>query len=228
MVISNHYSGRCPSIKYCYGLYEDGKLVGCVVYAVPASYTLCNGVCGPDYRGYVIELARLVVITPTPNAASVLVGRSLASLPDHVCVSYADCNEHVGHVGYVYQATNWIYTGRGNAEPAWVDERTGLIVSYTRRHIDKKARELGYAWKEGASSGPGLRKQPMVGKHRYVFFAGTRRFKRDARAALRYPVLPFPKGETRRHDGPIMEVMDRTTSTPVVSTNNPPPVRRMT
>lgn len=206
MILANHYSGRCPGIKYSYGLYEKGTLVGCVVYSVPASYTLCNGVCGVEYRQYVIELARLVITTKTTNAASSLVGRSLAAIPDHIVVSYADCNEHVGHIGYVYQATNWIYTGQGNAEPLWVDDRTGEIVSYTRRHIDKKARELGYDWKEGASKGPGLSKRPQVGKHRYVYFTGSRQFKSNAKESLRYKVKSYPKGTTRRHQGNIMPV----------------------
>lgn len=208
LVLAHHYSGRCPGIRCAHGLYEAGTLVGCAVYAVPASYTLCSGVCGPAYRAHVIELARLVILTTTHNAASSLVGGSLAALDDHVVVSYADCNDLVGHVGYVYQSSNWLYTGQGSAEPAWVDEATGEVVSYTRRHIDAKARAAGYAWAPGASSGPGLVRRRQVGKHRYVYLTGSRRFRRDARAALRYPVLPYPKGATRRHSGNIMQVAE--------------------
>lgn len=211
MVIAHHYSGKCPGIKYSYGLFEDARLVGCVVFSVPASYTLCNGVCGKDFREFVIELSRLVVITPTHNAASYLIGSSLADMPDHVVVSYADCNDHVGHIGYVYQATNWIYTGRSNAEPLYVLEsdhpsgmRAGAIISYTRRHIDKKARDLGFDWSEGASTGPGLVRRPMVGKHRYVYFTGTKRFRRVAAACLRYKTATYPKGDTRRHTSPVL------------------------
>lgn len=221
MVLDHHYSGRCPGIKYTYGLYENDSLMGCVVYSIPASYTLCNGVCGPDYRGHVIELARLVIITKTANAASSLIGQSLASLPDHIIVSYADCNDHVGHVGYVYQATNWLYTGQGNAEPVYVLEhdhhsglKAGTPISYTRRHIDKKARDLGFDWSENASSGPGLVKHKQVGKHRYVYFTGSKKFKSSAKAALKYKVSPYPKGDTRRHDGSVMEV-GKSTTTPI-------------
>lgn len=212
MVLDNHYSGRCPGIKYCYGLYERGTLVGCVVYSIPASYTLCNGVCGNEFRSNVIELARLVITTTTPNAASTLIGGSLAILPDHIVVSYADCNSHVGHVGYVYQATNWIYTGQGNAEPVYVlaeDHPNGFSagtpVAYTRRHIDVKARALGFDWKPNASTGPGLLRRPAIGKHRYVYFTGTKAFKRKAQVALRYKRLPYPKGDTKRHAGNIMQ-----------------------
>ena len=201
MVLSNHYSGRCPGIAYTHGLYDDGNLVGCVIYSTPASGTLCRGVCGADYSNYVVELSRLVVTTTVPNAASILVGRSLSMLPDHIVVSYADCNEYIGHVGYVYQATNWLYTGHGSAEPMWVHPVTKTVVSYTRRHIDKKAENLGLNWKE-------LIKIPQVGKHRYVYFTGNKRFVKVAKKYLKYPILPYPKGETKRHFTNKMQVVD--------------------
>jgi len=197
LIEKHHYahkwkSKRMPGIKYSWGLYMGNRLVGCVIFSIPASYTLCEGVCGRRFKRYVLELSRLVVVVRTKNAASLLIGHSLRYLPDAIVVSYADCNEHVGHVGYVYQATNWLYTGHGNAEPIWVDPRDGSIVSYTRRHIDQKARTIGLEWTD-------LEKRKQVGKHRYVTFTGSRRFKKIARAALRYKVLPYPKGETRRH-----------------------------
>lgn len=207
LVLNYHYSRRAPGIKYSWGLLQGKRTVGCVIYSIPASYTLCRGVCGISYTKQVLELSRLVILTDADNAASFLVGGTLRLLPSSVVVSYADCNDNVGHVGYVYQATNWLYTGQGTAEPMWVEESTGNVVSYTRRHIDKKARDLGYAWGEGASSGPGITQRPQVGKHRYVTFTGDRRFKRDARRALRYHVVSsYPKGETTRHDVCAQEV----------------------
>ncbi|NNE62371.1 MAG: hypothetical protein HKN35_15875 [Woeseia sp.] len=138
-----------------------------------------------------LELSRLVIVGSDKNNASRLIGGSLRLLGNQVLVSYADPN--VGHVGYVYQATNWIYTGLGNAEPAWVNPITGEIVSKTRRHIDKKAERLGLHWSD-------LEKVPQIGKHRYVTFTGNKRFKKAARRALRYKGQPFPKGDTERHD----------------------------
>jgi hypothetical protein len=127
-------------------------------------------------------------------------------LPDAVLVSYADCNDHVGHVGYVYQATNWLYTGRGTAEPKWVHPLTGQVISYTRRHIDTKAAKLGLDWRD-------LIREKQVGKHRYISFSGGRRFKKQARLALNYNVLPYPKGMTKRHYREQPETLfDKTTN----------------
>ena len=186
-----HYSQRIVGCTRAFGLFEHGELVGCCCFSIPASYTLCKGVCGDEFKRFVWELSRLVVTTKTKNAASFLIGQSLRLLDDRIVVSYADCNDHVGHVGYVYQATNWIYTGHGNAEPKWVNPNTGDIVSFTRRHIDTKAEALGMDWRE-------LEKVKQVGKHRYVTFTGTKAFKRRAKSALKYKPLPYPKGETKR------------------------------
>lgn len=193
MVLTHHYSNRVVGAKHCFGLRINVDLVGCVVYSQPASYTLCKGVCGDEFKPFVIELARLVVTTEKRNAASFLIGNSLKKIGNAVVVSYADCNDHVGHVGYVYQATNWIYTGTGTAEPKWAHPETGEIVSYTRRHIDLKAKAIGLNWTD-------LIKVKQTGKHRYVTFVGSKSFRRKARAALRYPVLSYPKGDTRRHE----------------------------
>lgn len=192
LVMSHHYSQRTVGVVFSFGLFEDDSISGCCVYSMPASYTLCNGVCGPEYRGKVLELSRLVVTTRTKNAASFLIGNSLRDIGNRIVVSYADCNDHVGHVGYVYQATNWIYTGRGNSEPKWLHPSTGEVVSYTRRHIDRKAASLGLDWHD-------LTRVPQRGKHRYVTFTGSRGFKRRARMRLRYEPKAYPKGDTQRH-----------------------------
>ena len=192
IIVKNHYSRRTVGAKHCYGLFASEDLVGCIVYSQPASYTLCKGVCGQEYSKHVLELSRLVVLTNEKNAASFLIAASLKKLGNAVVVSYADCNEHVGHVGYVYQATNWIYTGQGNAEPVWLHPETGDVISYTRRHIDKKAQALGFEWTD-------LKKKQQVGKHRYVTFCGTKGFKKKAKQNLKYKQHPYPKGPSRRH-----------------------------
>jgi hypothetical protein len=192
MVTKHHYSRRKVGVKHAYGLFDGDSLVGCVVYSIPASYTLCRGVCGPDMSKSVLELSRLVVTTKAKNAASQLVGGSLRQLGDAIVVSYADANERIGHVGYIYQATNWLYTGRSTAEPVWLHPETGQVVSYTRRHIDRKAEALGLHWSD-------LVKRPQQGKHRYVIFTGNKTFRRAARKALRWDVGEYPKGISRRH-----------------------------
>lgn len=197
LVMDFHYSQRVVGCRKAFGLLAEGELVGCCCFSMPASYTLCKGVCGEEFKQHVLELSRLVVISERKNAASFLIGQSLRRLGNGIVVSYADGNQHVGHVGYVYQATNWLYTGLSSAEPAWVDPLTGKIVSYTRRWIDKKAAAMGLDWRA-------LKRQPMQGKHRYVTFTGSRSFKKAAMAALRYKTFAYPKGPTRRFNKAVV------------------------
>ena len=37
-------------------------------------------------------------------------------------------------------------------------------------------------------------------KYRYVYFLGNKRFKKKMRKLLKYPVLPYPKGENQRYN----------------------------
>ena len=186
-----HYAGdRIPGFRFVFGLFDGNTVCGVCGYSQPASYTLCEGVCGKENKGRVLELSRLVILgSERKNLASKLVAGSLSRLPQpSIVVSYADQNE--GHIGYVYQATNWIYTGKGNAEPWWYLP-TGELLSKTRRHIDVKASAKGVAVGD-------LRKEAKEGKHRYVFFVGTKRDKRRLRKCLNYSVVDYPKGETKR------------------------------
>jgi hypothetical protein len=198
-ILAHHYSHKdgtdrkVPGIRHCWGLWAGERLAGVVTFSNPVSYTLCRGVCGPHYKNDVLELSRLVVNTPAKNAASFLIGQSLrrlAKIRNAVVVAYADCNDHVGHVGYVYQACNFLYTGNGSVVPKYVDAFTGETIAHTRRHVDTKERRHGP-----------LKSVNQRGKHRYIIFIGDKRWCRAARRSLRYPLLPYPKGETRRHEG---------------------------
>ena len=117
-LLNRHYAKRIPSISYAFGLYEDHNLVGVCTYGSPPSPSLCTGVCGEEYKDKVVELNRLILDSPKPNSASYLVSQSLKLLPKpSIVVSYADTSQ--GHVGYIYQATNFLYTGLSEARVDW-------------------------------------------------------------------------------------------------------------
>ena len=176
--MSVHYARRMPCIQYAYGLFVDEKLVGCVTYGQPASPSLCKGVAGEVNRKNVLELNRLVICDDTPNNASFLVGASLKMLPPHMfIVSYADI-EGWGHVGYVYQSTNWLYTGKTKS-------RTDKYSEGHSRH---------YAPNE-------TRRQYRTAKYRYIFLTGDKRDRRQMMKELRYPIIrEYPKGESVHYD----------------------------
>lgn len=179
-IMNIHYARRMPCIQYAFGLFVGGVEIGCVTYGQPASPTLCVGLAGSENKTNVLELNRLVILPEYngKNYGSMLVGKSLKMLPQRTfVVSYADWGGW-GHVGYVYQATNWIYTGI-------TKERTDKYSEGHSRH---------YAKDES-------RRQIRTAKHRYVYLVGDKKTKREMRKQLRYAeVSPYPKGESRHYD----------------------------
>jgi len=171
-ILNIHYAKRMPSISYAYGLYRHDEMVGMVSYGSPASPSLCKGICGEEYKSDVIELNRLVLKDNLPNEASFLVARSLKLLPKpKVVVSYADAGGHF-HTGFVYQATNFLFTGTTRPRT----DIAGKDGKHSRHHL-----------------GDITKRVDRTAKHRYVYFIGSKRERKVLREALRYPVLDYPK-----------------------------------
>ncbi len=175
-LLKKHYAKRLCPISYAFGLYENENLVGVVTYGMPASNSLCVGVCGEEYKSNVLELNRLCC-NSEKNYASFLISKSLKMLPKNtVVVSYADSAQ--GHIGYVYQATNWIYTGA-------TKERTDMFAGDGKHSRHGKSNGL---------------RQFRSSKHRYVYFVGSKTQKIKMLNKLNYEIKDYPKGETKRYD----------------------------
>jgi hypothetical protein len=177
-LLEKHYAKRMCSISFAFGLYDADKLVGVVTYGMPASPNLCMGVCGIDYKDKVLELNRLCLNDGVKNGASFLVSKSLQMLPKPtIVVSYADTA--MGHVGYIYQASNFLFTGT-------TKERTDMAGE-----DGKHSRH---------SFGNSEIRVNRSAKHRYVYFVGNKSQKNNLAKHLNYKVLPYPKGDSQRYD----------------------------
>jgi len=187
-----HYAKRVPSISHSFGLFKDNIIVGVCTYGTPPSSTLLKGICGEIYSRWVIELNRLCLNKNLKNEASFLVGNSLKQLkPPKIVVSYADSGQN--HIGYVYQACNFIYTGLSSKfkDPKIVGLENQHHATYAH---GKSNKDLKQKHKED------LYFIERDRKHRYVFFVGSKRWKRQGKCILKYPILPYPKGESKRYD----------------------------
>ena len=183
-LLHKHYAKRIPSISYSFGLFKENILVGCLTIGKPASYTLCEGVLGKENKDIVYELNRLVVEDNLDkNVLSYFVSSSLKLLPKPMCiVSYADKNQN--HHGYIYQATNWLYTGLSSIEKIYYLENGDIIK--TRRHIEKK--------------GVVIKTEKQLPKYRYVYILTTKKDKKKYLNNLKYKPMPYPKGQNERYD----------------------------
>ena len=181
-LLYKHYAKRIPSISYSFGLYYKSELIGICTFGIPASPSLCMGVCGEKYRDNVLELNRLCLNDhKVKNLTSYFVSNCLKLLPDNkIIVSYDDTSQN--HHGYIYQATNFLYTGK-------TKERTdiGLEDGSHSRHYNKN---LDYK----------LYRKKRSSKYRYIIFTGTKKQKKLLKKQLKYKILEYPKGDNKRYD----------------------------
>lgn len=110
-----HYAKAIPVNTIGYNVYNDsGEWCGVILYGTGATPNI-----GRPYNlpiGGVLELVR-VALNGKQEKTSQAVALSLKQLKADVphcrlVVSFADCDQK--HLGTIYQATNWIYTGTEN------------------------------------------------------------------------------------------------------------------
>ena len=192
-LLNKHYAKRIPSIVYAYGVFVDHVMQGVITYGIPASPSLTMGVCGIEHRDKVVELNRLAMLeNHDKNLASYFVAQTLKMLPKPlVVVSYADTS--MGHVVYIYQATNFLYTGLSAKRTEWreigVNTHSRSVVrnhSLEERMTDDRFETID---------------RPR--KHRYIYITGNRREKKELMNCLNYPIEDYPKGDSDRYSNEL-------------------------
>lgn len=170
-ILNIHYAKRVPSITFAYGLFKNKELTGIISYGTPASPSLCIGIAGKENKNLVLELNRLVLKKNEKNEASILIGASFKLLPKpKIIVSYADTAQD--HLGVVYQATNFLFTGTSKART----DMAGEEGKHSRHHLGDKTKRVD--------------RSP---KHRYIYVVGNKRDKKVLLKSLKYDVLDYPK-----------------------------------
>lgn len=179
-LLPRHYSGRKPMISYAFGYYENNNLKAVLTIGKPASNSLCVGVCGEQFSSKVYELNRLCVDGKIDIQLSKFVGWCLDQLKseDLILISYADTQ--MNHHGYIYQATNWIYTG--------------LTKPRTDKYVENNKHSRHYS-KDVDNN---IRKYRSA-KHRYVYFATNKRIKKIYFKNLKYKIESYPKGDNQNY-----------------------------
>jgi hypothetical protein len=192
LVERHHYLHSLPGgTRLAIGVFAGTRLMGAMTLGVGPlnAYSLVDGATPDDC----LTLTRLWLSDELPrNSESRFIGVVLRSLKRHTnlkfLVSYADPSQ--GHLGTIYQATNWIYTGLSQATPLY-DIGNG-------RHYH--SRSLSHAFGSHALAhfqrhGIDVKLVPQKAKHRYLYFLDS-----TWRERLRVPVLAHPKREESSED----------------------------
>ena len=185
-----HYTGAGGSALWNYGLYDGEVLVGVVTYNLPTRRA-CASVFGEQHVDKVAHMGRLVCADDAPrNSESRLIALSLKSLAvdqPHLWAVLTFAAQDEGHIGYVYQATNAVYTGTGG---------------YTKTYLRADGTQMSTNGKCGPDEikrllANGGRIVNALPKHRYVYILGTPAQRRERRKLLKLPSLPYPKAGIR-------------------------------
>lgn len=184
MVVQYHYLHRKAPCSYAFGLFDGENLLGCICYGTPSSATLRSGICGKDEANNVIELTRLFIKDEVgKNAESYLIGNTIRKINKEIVVSYAE--KDYGHIGTIYQATNFHYTGLSAKRTSWKVE--GLDIHCQTLADKYTVDELREKFGDKFSSIDRPR------KHRYVFFNCNKRRRKILLQKLKYDIEPYPK-----------------------------------
>ena len=209
MIVKNHYSHKWTKCSVALGLYysdgtqhkffdmEDEKLIGVICYGDPIGRHSGASISTEIPRENVYELVRLFIHDGYgSNIESYLIGQGFKWLKENqphikALISYAD--PQAGHVGTIYQATNWIYQGnkirpndswlyKWEEEGEWQHGRT-IFPYYGTNNIEKLRNLVPRDfW---------VKKE--LRKHRYVYFLGNKTEIKKAKEGLKYPALTYPK-----------------------------------
>ena len=167
-----------------FGVFADRRLLGALALGV-GPFNGCSLVEGSTLADC-LTLTRLWLADELPrNSESMVLATVQRELRRHTSVrfllSYADPSQ--GHVGTIYQAANWLYTGLSEPTPLY-DLGDGVL-----HHNRSVAHALGTrSVRHLRRHGTELSLVPQSPKHRYVTFVD-----RSWRGRLRVPVLPYPK-----------------------------------
>jgi hypothetical protein len=189
--LKKHYAKKMPSVvQYTFGCFDKNNImIGVAVFGLSGNSNL------NDLNGIpIIELTRLILNDEKEkNTTSYFVGQCLKMISHKgFVISFADANQK--HNGYIYQATNWIYTGQSAAAEVYTN---GNVEMHSKTFSDKYGRrDKAFAESIGFYI---EKKQP---KHRYFFILGNKTEKKKYLSELikQYEIKPYPKGENQNYD----------------------------
>lgn len=195
-IIQNHYSHRlAPGVKVALGFFYKSELVTAVVYSCPIG-RLVTKMLHVNYDNC-LELVRLFSKDGLPkNTESYCIGQSFVYLKNKYpqykyLISYADPN--YGHIGYIYQATNWKYLGLSSKDGHPIIIIDGKEV-HSKSLYDKHGTQSIATLKR--IYGNRMITKPKRQKHVYLMCLGNKKECKEWYSKFKF--LPYPKAHNNQ------------------------------
>ena len=185
ILVGNHYLHSMPGgTQMTFGVFLEQRLLGALALGVGPfnAHRLVSGAT----HGDCICLTRLWLDDGLPkNSESRVLAVVLRSMARHTSVKFVVSYSEpaAGHVGTIYQAGGWLYTGMSGPSVLY-DLGDGVIRHSRTFGHSYGTRSLRYLRNCGVHVVP-IQQQ---GKHRYVYFLD-----RSWQPRLTVQVLPYPK-----------------------------------
>lgn len=187
-----HYSKCLPACDLVtIGVWENDIYIGCVIFG--------RGACSHLHEPYnllpneVVELTRVALndhhieVTKIIKMSLQLLKKKCSLLK--LVVSYADQNQN--HLGIMYQAGNWIYTGIGKSTPFYYYKGRWM---HQRQFGGLKGVDL----KNSMINGTKVKRKKVKNKYRYIMPLDKKTRKKVKHLSIPYP-KKCPSGVTVAH-----------------------------
>ncbi|MGA9128160.1 MAG: hypothetical protein WB425_08480 [Terracidiphilus sp.] len=201
VIVANEWLASMGTTEFSFGLFFGDYLGAVVCLGSTAGTNVSSSVCGVEHKHKVAVICRGASLSWShKHSGSFIVSaacREMTKKGYNIFVAYSDPD--AGEIGTIYSSCNFLYCSMTNPTEQYrtpdgkvhdsrqvsglARDRTGGVLKFKRTRAEQKAIliEQGCEFYEGTP------------KHRYVGIFGDRRQKRILRAALRWPVLPYPK-----------------------------------
>lgn len=192
LIIKNHYSHKWTSCRYAIGLILNNQIKGVAIYGYPIGRQVIQSISPILTNEDVLELTRLWIDdSEGKNTESYFIGQTFKWLRQNTLIkcliSYSDAT--YGHVGIIYQATNWLYQGNN----------TMLVKSYMHIVNGETLHPRSCVAKYGTIKSeilkqidPNYKRIELKKKHRYIYIL-SKKDKKIILNTLKHPILPYPK-----------------------------------
>lgn len=208
MIIKGHYSHKWTKCSVALGIYyddskvneffniNDKKLIGCIIFGDPIGFNVSQSISSLVKQGEVLELTRLWIADGYgKNIESYVISESFKWLKKNksdikMLVSYADPS--YGHIGRIYQATNWLYIESfqaGNPLISFVDKPYKWVHAKTVHglygtNVPQKLADIKNQpiWTRKISK-----------KYKYLYILTDRIERKKILCSLKYQPKPYPK-----------------------------------
>lgn len=206
-LLKKHYLKRWVSFTYSFGLFENNILIGVLTFGNAVPLTMKKSLFGEKYMDIVYELNRLCTNDNLDkNANSYFISQAFNLLPKPlIIVSYAD--KSIGHNGYIYQASNFIYTGETHTQLDW--KLKGSEHLHSRTLMDEFAFEKDRIKKLKEKYGDNLYQVKRQPKYRYVYVLADKKTRKEIMNNKKFNIKSYPKGDNIKYDAsykPIIQL----------------------